>query len=497
VQDAIRNLKANSAPGPDGLTALFYQKYWETIGPDILDYTLNILNNEGSIKDINHTYISLIPKVSSPTEPEEFRPISLSNVILKIITKTMANRIKQILPHIVHENKSAFLPGRLITDNSLIVFETLNYINKPMKKNIGYVGIKLDIAKAYDSLEWQFIHNTLTAMGFPPHIIKTIMLCITSVSFSILINGHPTSPFNPKRGIRQGDPLSPYIFILCVEVLSGLINKEQRNGNITGIAIATNAPAISHLLYVDDSILFCKAKCDEANTIMKVLKDYQQASGQKVNMDKSEMIFSPNISMDFKKEFQHILPIKISTSVQKYLGMPTHFGRSKEQDFNFIMDRIWKKLKGWKEKSLSFEGIAVLIRAVAQEIPAYIMSCFLLPKGLCSRIEKAVCSFWWGSTEHKKKMHSTKREHLFKSKLEGGMGFKILRDFNLVMLAKQVGRFQVNPNALISRCFKAKYYPTIDIMQANIGLNPSFAWRSIYNAKGAIQKGSCWRIGNG
>lgn len=116
-------------------------------------------------------------------------------------------------------------------------------------------------------------------MGFPTNIIKTIMLCINSVSFSILINGHPTEPFNPKRGIRQGDPLSPYIFILCGEVLYGLINREQRNGNITGIAIATNASAISHLLYTDDNILFCKAKFVEANIIMKVLKDYQQAFG--------------------------------------------------------------------------------------------------------------------------------------------------------------------------------------------------------------------------
>lgn len=151
--EAIKNLKANSAPEPDGFTALFYQKYWSTIGPDILDFVLNILNNDGDTKTINHTYISLIPKVFSPTKPEDYRPISLCNVLLKIITKTLANMINQILPNIIHENQSAFLPGRLITDNSLIVFETLNYINKTRKKNKGFVGIKLDIAKAYDSLE--------------------------------------------------------------------------------------------------------------------------------------------------------------------------------------------------------------------------------------------------------------------------------------------------------------------------------------------------------
>lgn len=276
-----------------------------------------------------------------------------------------------------------------------------------------------------------------------------------------------------------------------------MIEKDQKNGLITGVSIATNAPTISHLLYADDSILFCKAKLEEANAIMRTLQVYQAASGQKVNMDKSEIIFSPNISMDSKKEFQANLPIKISNNIQKYLGMPTHLGMSKEQDFQFLMDRVWNKLKGWKEKSLSFEGRGILIRAVAQAISTYIMSCFLLPKGLCDKIEKAVCAFWWGSTDNKRKIHWTKKENLFKSKLEGGMGFKILRDFNLAMLAKQDWRFHTEPNSLISRCYKAKYYPHCNVLQATIGNNPSYAWRSIFNALWIIKKGSCWRIGNG
>jgi hypothetical protein len=129
--------------------------------------------------------------------------------------------------------------------------------------------------------------------------------------------------------------------------------------------------------------------------------------------------FSPNISTNLKKLFQDNLPIKISENITKYLGMPTHFGRSKEHDFNFIMDRVWKKLKGWKERCLSFEGRGVLIRAVAQAIPTYIMSCFLLPKGLCNKIENVVCSFWWGGTNDKRKIHWTQKEKLVKSKHEG------------------------------------------------------------------------------
>jgi len=227
----------------------------------------------------------------------------------------LANKIKKILPNIVHDYQSAFLSGRLITDNALIVFEAFQYIRKPRKKNNGFMGIKLDIAKAYDSMEWHFIENTLTAMGFLMKITNIIMQCIKSVTFSILINGQPTNYFQPKRGIRQGDPLSPYIFILCAEVLSSLIEKSQKEGYVHGISIATNAPKISHLLYVDDSILFCSAKPEEAKVIMNILQIYQEASGQRINMEKSEMTFSPNISMEHKNNFQANLPICISDCI--------------------------------------------------------------------------------------------------------------------------------------------------------------------------------------
>lgn len=170
VLEAISNRKSNSAPGPNGLTALFFKKYWDIIGSDILSFVLNILNNGASPSKINHTFISLIPKVNSPSLPSDFRPISLCNVLLKIIIETIANRIQKVLPSIINEFQSAFLPGRLITDNSLIVFETFHYLNKPRKKNNGFVRLKLDMAKAYDSLEWDFIENTLRSMGFPTKI---------------------------------------------------------------------------------------------------------------------------------------------------------------------------------------------------------------------------------------------------------------------------------------------------------------------------------------
>lgn len=198
------------------------------MGPDILDYTLHILNSGGIPDQINNTFISLIPKLCNPSTSTDFRLISLYNVIMKIISKTVANRIKVILPSIMNETHSAFLTGRLITKNSLIAFEIFYYLKQSKSKHKGYVGIKLDIAKAYDSLEWDFIEKSLTAMSFPTKTIALIMKCIQSVSFDILLNGNPTGVFYPQTGIRQGDPLSSYLFIICVELLSGLITNSRK-----------------------------------------------------------------------------------------------------------------------------------------------------------------------------------------------------------------------------------------------------------------------------
>jgi hypothetical protein len=202
------------------------------------------------------------------------------------------------------------------------------------------------MAKAYDRVEWRFLEATLTTMGIPTSLIQTIMKCVTTVQFSILLNGYPTSNFQPQRGLRQGDPLSPYLFILCADVLSGLISKAQQNHLIHGVKIAPRAPEITHLLFADDSLLFCRANNKEVKALNEVLQNYQRASGQLVNLNKSEMIFSKGVSNETKRDISQILPIQEKEHFSKYLGLPTVVGRSKNQVFNFIQERIWKKLKG-------------------------------------------------------------------------------------------------------------------------------------------------------
>ena len=224
----------------------------------------------------------------------DFRPISLCNVIYKIISKVLANRLKLILPQIISPIQSAFVPGRLITDNVLLSYETLHTMHSRKKGNTGSFALKLDVSKAYDRVEWDFLCGILTKLGFLGHWIRLVMACVSSPSFSILINGKPFGNITPSRGLRQGDPFSPYLFILCAEGFISLLAKAESVGRIFGVSICRKAPTISHLLFVGDPLLFCKASQKEVQVINELLQTYADASGQSINMKKSSVFFSNN-----------------------------------------------------------------------------------------------------------------------------------------------------------------------------------------------------------
>ncbi|KAL0003477.1 hypothetical protein SO802_017258 [Lithocarpus litseifolius] len=285
VEAALKSMEPLSAPGPDGMPPTFFQTYWSLVGDDVSSTVLNCLNNCSMPAEINHTFITLIPKVKSPEYISQFRPISLCNVIYKLVSKVLANRLQGILPDIISENQSAFQAGRLISDNILMAYETLHYM-KHQPGKAGFMALKLDMSKAYDRVEWSYLKLLMLKMGFHEKWVYLMMMCITTVSYSILINGEPSGKIVPSRGLRQGDPISPYLFLLCSEGLHALIEKAALEGHIRGISLCRNGPRLTHLFFADDSLLFCRASIQECNHIQAILSDYEKASGQKLNREK-------------------------------------------------------------------------------------------------------------------------------------------------------------------------------------------------------------------
>ena len=288
---------------------------------------LSVLNSNLPMTEINKTNISLIPKTNQPTKMIDFHPISLCNTTYKIISKVLANRLKAILPFIIFENQSAFTPDRLITDNVLVAFEFMHYLNHESEGKESYMSIKLDMSKAFDRVEWNFIKVVMVKLGFMDTWIDLIMNCVFSVSYSVLINGEACGNISPSRGIRQGDPLSPCLFLLCAEGFSALIHEAARNQQINGISICRGCPLITHLFFADDSLLFCKVRVQECHALVSILNKYEGASAQKINTDKSSVFFSPNTPQDLKESILDILGPMHDSRHSKYLGLPSIIGK--------------------------------------------------------------------------------------------------------------------------------------------------------------------------
>ena len=299
------------------------------------------------------------------------------------------------------------------------------------------MAVKLDMSKAYDRVEWSFIEKVMEKTGFHEKWIQLIMQCITTVSYSMIINGSVHGCIFPIRGLRQGDPLSPYLFLLCVDGFSSLIKDAARNQLLSGISICRGCSMVTHLFFANDSLLFCKATNQECHKLIEILGLYEVASGQKVNAEKFSVFFSHNTPQEKRCEVLNILGPMQDIRHSKYLGLPSIIGRSKTKVFAKMKEKVGRKLAGWKGKLLSIGGKEILIKAVTQMVLTYTMSCFLIPKGLCEEIKGMIRKFWWGQRQEESKIVWVSWEKMCKSKSNGGMGFRNLQDFNLAMLAKQ------------------------------------------------------------
>ena len=292
------------SPGPNSMSPIFYQKYWDVVGTNVIDCVLHTLNTGVMPPGLNETFICLIPKVKSPQKITEFCPISLCNVSYKIISKVLANWLKRILADVINKAQSAFVLGRQITDNVLVVFETMHCINGKRKGKEALMALKLDMSKVYDRVEWRYLKVIMRKLGFNERWISLVLMCISTVSYLVLINGEAKGNIVPSRGLRQGDPISPYLFLLCAEGLSAMLRKEEEQGNIRGISVCRGGPRISHLFFANDSIVFYRATVDEGRRILQVLEDYEVESGQKLNKDKTSLFFSKNTKREVQEQIK-------------------------------------------------------------------------------------------------------------------------------------------------------------------------------------------------
>ncbi|KAJ0264716.1 Reverse transcriptase zinc-binding domain-containing protein [Hirschfeldia incana] len=427
------------------MNAGFFRHHWAIIKQGVISHVKHFFDHSQLDPRINHTHICLIPKIDSPNTVKDYRPISLSNVAYKIISKILAERLKPWLNSVITENQSAFIPGRLITDNVLIAHELMHSLHTKNLKT-KYMALKLDISKAFDKVEWGFIIAVMRQMGFCETWCKWIHTCMSTASYSVLVNGEPLKPISPSRGIRQ---------------------------------------------------VFCRATEEECQNLMNTLGEYQRASGQAVNFSKSAITFAKGISQSTQENLIKMTGITRIGGFGKYLGLPEKIGRKRKDAFEYIKQRIRNKLDSWYNKFLTPAGREVLLKAVITALPTYTMTCFLLPKGLIQEITAAMRNFWWSGQKDRQKIPWISWKKITASKQEGGLGIRDLENFNLALLAKQGWRILRNPSSLLTRVLKAKYFRHTEFLQAPIYKSSSYAWRSILKSRVILQKGIKWIVGDG
>ena len=277
-------------PGLNGISMAFWQFAWEFVKEKVMNLFRQFHETGRFVRSLNATFLVLIPKKGGAEDLKDFRPISLVGGLYKWLAKVLANRLKEVLAKVISLSQNTFMEGRQIMDAVLIANEAIDSI---LKSNKGAILCKLDFEKAYDHVDWSFLLAVLGKMGFGGRWCSWIKWCLPTVKFLVLVNGSPTGFFQSSRGLRQGDPLSPYLFVIVMKAFSCLMKRAIGGGFFTPYMVRRirgEGVQISHLLFVDDTLIFCEAKEDQLTHLCWLLMWFEALSGLKANLEKSELI---------------------------------------------------------------------------------------------------------------------------------------------------------------------------------------------------------------
>lgn len=305
-----------------------------------------------------------MPKVEGPTRMSQFRPISCCNVIYKCISKLIASRLKRVVASIVSLNQSAFIPKRSIGDNIMLAQAVCRDYH--LSKGPARCLIKLDIHKAFDSLNWRFMKNTLIRLGFPTRFIDWIMKCITSGMYSVKVNGSLEGYFKGESGLRQGDALSPYLFVLAMEVFTSCINQSTASPGFK-YHWRMDGIKLSHITFADDVLLFCKGEVNSVNCLMSGVQLFSSISGLKPNMQKSDCFFG-NVSCEVIQSILDTTGLSQGSFPIRYLGLPLITGKLKISDCMPLVRKLCARIEVWTSIFLSYAGRLQLIKSVLSSI---------------------------------------------------------------------------------------------------------------------------------
>ncbi|GKU92519.1 hypothetical protein SLEP1_g6233 [Rubroshorea leprosula] len=350
IKEAIWNCDSSKSPGPDGFNFRFVKTMWEVIKLDVINFVQEF--------------------------QEHGRPISLIGILYKIIAKLLANRLRNVLPKVIGEQQMAFLKGRQLAEGVVIANEVIDEVKRKEMKSFLF---KVDFEKAYDKVCWEFIEYMMLRMGFNATWRKWIQECLKLSLVSILINGNLTKQFPVNKGIRQGDLLSPFLFLIVAEGLNGLVSSAVEKGWYKGVTIGNGGTMVTHLQFADDTLFFGEATEHNIRVIKCIMRTFDLASGLKINFRKSELM-GVGVEKSWSGKMAYRLYCKEGELPVKYLGIPIGGSQRRVAMWQPLVESVKRKLATWKGRHLSMGGRITLINSVLSSLPVFLMSIYVIPK---------------------------------------------------------------------------------------------------------------------
>ncbi|KAF5468656.1 hypothetical protein F2P56_012795 [Juglans regia] len=421
IKDALFSIPTASSPGPDSFGSGFFQHCWSLVKADLMEAIWDFFRGSPMPRFYTSSFIVLIPKVLSPTSFDQFRPISLCSVVYKICSKILVARLNSVLSRIVSLEQGAFLPRRSIFDNISLTQELAHDLNK-------------------------------SGSVFRLKFVNLLSQCVTTPWYSVIMNGTAKGFFKSGRGLRQGDPLSPYLFILVEEIFSRLLKQKFEEDKIGFYSHPRRGPFITHLLYADDMMIFANGSKKSVKEIKNTLSLYAQWSGQRVNERKSSIFFSKTISATRRHELLLLTGFSEGKFPVKYLGVPIISGRMKGIYVEELVQCIRRKIEGWKVKLLSSGARLILLKHVIVSMPVHLLAVLQVPKAVLLSLHKMFSSFFWGSVNGKSKRKWIKWDILCKPIDEEGVGLRSLFDIQNALHFKFAWKL-LTANSLWTRFF--------------------------------------------
>eukprot|EP00253_Pinus_taeda_P008572 PITA_08572 len=434
VDNEVNQLKAGKAPGPDGFTLDFFHHFWDLIQIEVWQLVEESRALRWMYQGLNATFLALIPKSKEANTPDKYLLISLCNIIYKIVSKVIATRLKPLLPLIISPEKSGYVEGRQITDGIILTHEIIHSLKHTKKPSML---LKINLSKSFDNISWQYIQKILIAFGFDPSWTRWILSLLTSTFFSVLINGIPSDTFRPSRGIRQGDPLCPFLFVIIAEGLGCFLKSANINRHLKGLSF-NDSPSFTHHQFVDDNMPYGHPSVQDARIFRDILSSFSDASGALINRVKSQIFFF-NTPVSTQRSIARILGFTIANLPSKYLGAPLISSVLKQSSWKYLLEKLEAKLFLWTHRALNLANRVILIKAVLQSMPLYLFSLLAVPKWVLKAIRNLQRNFLWGSSGLNRKWALVKWERVYLPKKDGGIGIRDPEHSNTVMGANYGG----------------------------------------------------------